>query len=165
MRIINESALAECRRRLCEFRQCPCSVTEPHHVHTKGEGRVDTPWNLIALCKLHHTAHHYGGQPGTKIIKAIVARREGVSADDIDAEYYRILRLDKHADPNTEAPKWCQPYREETFSPKLPTRKRPARNNKKRGRAGVPSNSANARFQRGKARDNANKNKVRPTKS
>lgn len=109
MRIINEPALAECRKRRCEVCEYPVQ-SEPHHVHTKGEGQNDSPYNLIALCRLHHAAHHYGVEPTTKTIKGIVAKRIGVSVDEINAEYYRILRLDKNTDPNIAAPKWTEPY-------------------------------------------------------
>ncbi len=92
------------------FRNMPCEVcghsrpNDPHHVRTKGAGQIDAPWNLVALCRLHHSSHHYGGQPTTETCLSIICKRMGVTYDQINEELYRIRNLDKAADPNKDRP-------------------------------------------------------------
>lgn len=97
-------ALAQCRsRRRCEVcgkggRQAAC------HIFTVGSGRVDAPWNLVAMgldpfrdCDCHHR-HHEGKRPTRADLLAIAARREKTTADAITEAvgYIRALSKEGH---------------------------------------------------------------------
>lgn len=48
---------------LAEYRAKPCAVcsrrpTDPHHVRTVGAGGEDVDFNLLPLCRLHHSEWH-----------------------------------------------------------------------------------------------------------
>jgi hypothetical protein len=97
VRIINENLLEQFRRkRRCEW--CGHSVTgcDPHHVFTRGAGRLDLRINLIGLCRECHNDVHLGHIARFDLL-AVVAAREGMSQDVIEAEIYRLRRLPKEA--------------------------------------------------------------------
>lgn len=48
--------------------------------------RVDKAINLVAICRVCHTAAHYEGRPGYDDLIALVAKREGRTVDDIERE-------------------------------------------------------------------------------
>jgi hypothetical protein len=95
--IIDFDALAACRNRpACECckRRPPC---EAHHVWFRGMGggsRLDVPINLIALCRQCHNQVHAGVIRRDDLL-AIVALREGMLQDDIEAEINRLKRSPK----------------------------------------------------------------------
>lgn len=56
----NMSLLQEVRGEPCAvcFREGP---SDPHHIKTRGAGGPDRPWNLIAVCREHHSQIHNEG--------------------------------------------------------------------------------------------------------
>ncbi|MNB79175.1 hypothetical protein D3C75_259020 [compost metagenome] len=55
---------------------------EPHHIRTRGAGGEDRRENLIHLCGWHHQLFHGGNLDRNELI-AIVAKREGVTPEEI----------------------------------------------------------------------------------
>ena len=103
MRIVNESILdlfrvpqpcAWCRIRV---------ATDPHHIFSRGAGRLDVAINLVSLCRQDHRNAHDGHQPTREQLLQIVARREGISVETIVDRIWLLRRLDKHA----EIPEWA----------------------------------------------------------
>jgi len=85
-----------CGRRVRQL--CAC------HIFPRGRGRVDLPFNLVAMgadaltdCKCHHDSH-LTGFPGESELLALNAVSFGVSQDTLKRLYWWILRLDKRAD-------------------------------------------------------------------
>jgi 5-methylcytosine-specific restriction endonuclease McrA len=68
---------------------------DPHHLLSRGAGRVDHPRNLIALCRKCHRRHHAALVPTRKELFEIVAKREGCSIEMISETVWRIRRLPK----------------------------------------------------------------------
>ncbi len=68
---------------LCEVCRKLCKMRCGHHVRTKGECRVDHPFNLVRLgmnlsdCLCHHTFHTTGKPDRHEFLRA-VSKREGV---------------------------------------------------------------------------------------
>lgn len=76
----------------CELCGRQTAEREPHHVHTKGAGQVDAPWNLIALDRWCHSI--IGSRPiRREVLLAYVAHREGRTVASIEDEYYATLRM------------------------------------------------------------------------
>lgn len=51
---------------LKQIRRLPCIIcgfhlSEIHHVRTRGAGFGDDPWNVIPVCRKHHTEIHKTG--------------------------------------------------------------------------------------------------------
>ena len=94
MILIDENLLDIFRHKTtCEY--CGKKVRtglDPAHVFSRGAGRVDHAWNLVALDRTCHTNHHFGMSPTRAELLEIIARREGVLAESIAAEIYRIRR-------------------------------------------------------------------------
>jgi hypothetical protein len=96
VKVIDPKLLKSVRLRPCEVEGCEHPTpAESHHVYTRGAGQIDLPCNLIALCHAHHYSHHYNGTPSTADLLAIVARREGVSVEDIQQTVWRYRRTGK----------------------------------------------------------------------
>lgn len=97
MKIVDDKLLQTFREKtICEY----CGKTfrgglDPHHLWAKGMGgggRLDHKLNLIALCRKDHSASHGGGKPTFNELLEIVAKREGVTADYIRTEVFRMRR-------------------------------------------------------------------------
>lgn len=69
------------RKPYCELCGSPAEGW-PHHIKPRGAGGQDIPENLIQLCSLHHTEAH-NGSLHRKTLVGIVAKREGVSVEEI----------------------------------------------------------------------------------
>jgi len=54
-RIVNKELLRSYHTRKCIL--C-AGIAEPHHIKSKGAGGPDEEWNLLALCRVHHTNWH-----------------------------------------------------------------------------------------------------------
>ncbi len=52
-RIVNKALLADFRARCCLV--CGKTPCDPAHIKTRGSGGVDEEWNLLSLCRAHHT--------------------------------------------------------------------------------------------------------------
>ena len=102
MRVPNPDLVAEFRAaaRKCEH----CGQVGPiqvHHWWHRGLGdasRLDVRINLMALCALCHLKEE-NGQIQRGPLLDIIAAREGISAERIRAEIWRLLRLHKGATP------------------------------------------------------------------
>lgn len=101
MRIVDEKTLALFRGPgQCEFCKKVVSRREPHHIFSRGAGRLDVAINLVSLCAAFaggdncHAAYHNGDIARYDLL-AIVAYREGRLQHEIEAEIWRLRRLDK----------------------------------------------------------------------
>ena len=63
----------------------------PHHVISRAAGGGDIRENLISLCQICHRMAHDGNIPRS-LQFAIVARREGVEAEELISTINRIRR-------------------------------------------------------------------------
>ncbi len=102
MKVIDEAVLDKFRTaHYCEYCQRWCERTDPHHWKPKGMGsgsRLDIPRNLIALCRECHNKAEDGNIP-RHVILALIAVREQVWPDAIEAEIYLLLRTPKEEMP------------------------------------------------------------------
>lgn len=99
MTIVDDSLLDEFRGTIaCGWcRRVSQGRLDPHHLFGRGHGggsRLDHRWNLIALCRACHNDVHAGHIRRADLL-AMVAVREGVLQDQIEAEIYRLLRTAK----------------------------------------------------------------------
>ena len=96
MKIIDEQLLQEFREKTsCEW--CKRRIftgLQPHHIFTRGAGRLDIRCNLVALCIVCHGEVHAGVIMREDLL-TIVAVREGTPQDEIEREIYRLRRLRK----------------------------------------------------------------------
>lgn len=95
---------------LDEFRHAPrCEVcgqptrtgADPHHVFARGMGdafRLDIRENLIALDRRCHNQAHTG-QIGQDALLAIIAQRQGTTAEALRLRILYLRRLPKGATP------------------------------------------------------------------
>ncbi len=72
-------------------RACPDGC-DPHHIFSKGAGRVDRRINLVSLCRECHNGFHASGKPSRDELLEIVARREGATPDEITGLVMKIRR-------------------------------------------------------------------------
>lgn len=72
----------------------PNSVRHPHHIFSRGAGRVDIPENLIPLCAGCHFDGHNGKITRADFL-AVVAAREGTTQDAIKELVWRLRREPK----------------------------------------------------------------------
>jgi len=97
----DDAAMDVARRRpCCEWcgHRCP-NGTHPHHLFTRGAGRIDAPWNLVSLCAFHHRSHHDGNEPLKADLLAIVAQREKMLQEDVELAVWCVRRLPRDARP------------------------------------------------------------------
>lgn len=66
----------------CELCNAWVARRDPHHLMTRGAGRVDHPWNLIALCRACHGTCESVWQVQEKAF-ATVCRREAIRLPQI----------------------------------------------------------------------------------
>ena len=93
LKVINKTLLATFRvAGKCEACGKWCNERDPHHVFSKGAGRVDARLNLIALCRLCHNGFHASGKPSRAELLVIVGKREGKTPEDIEDFVYRVRR-------------------------------------------------------------------------
>jgi hypothetical protein len=58
MKVEDEALLDEFRQGTCEWPGCSRSPCDPHHLFERGMGggnRLDVRWNLMSLCREHHS--------------------------------------------------------------------------------------------------------------
>lgn len=102
MRIERESTLDLFRGpRLCGYCGLPVKNCSPHHIHSKGSGRLDIKCNLIALCdaftggKNCHHEFHAGHEPTREQLLDKVSKREKTAIADIEDVVFLLRRLPK----------------------------------------------------------------------
>jgi len=102
MRIESPATLEAVRcLRTCEGCGLPTpGGAQPHHLFTRGAGRNDARFNVLATCLLCHTRAH--AEPGynAKLIAA-AARRERCEPEDIEESNHVLRRLSKSASLET----------------------------------------------------------------
>lgn len=93
MRVVDDALVARfAGKKRCEWcgkvKKC-----DPHHVWTRGAGRVDVRTNLVSLCRKDHNAFHAGVIKRAALV-AIVAQREGCTPEDAEAvvRFFRGLQ-------------------------------------------------------------------------
>lgn len=103
MKVVNEDLLDRFRAPV------PCAwcrirvATDPHHIFSRGAGRLDVAINLVSLCRLDHCNAHDGHQPTREQLLQIVSRREKLPVETILDRIYLLRRLPK----NAEMPSWA----------------------------------------------------------
>lgn len=102
MKVVDELLLMEFRAAgRCDWCREWFPVLEPHHLWARGMGgafRIDTRYNLAALCLGCHRAHHDGNEPTKLDLLAVVAARESVTQDEIERVVLAIRRAPKGSD-------------------------------------------------------------------
>lgn len=92
MKVVDDELLSEFRRAgRCELCGLP-GHTQPHHVFPRGMGgggRLDVRVNLVALCLVCHNGFHDGNVPRASLL-ALVARREKLTVEEVEAEIRRL---------------------------------------------------------------------------
>lgn len=58
-RVVDRAALEECKQMACIV--CGKRPTDPAHIKSRGAGGDDAKWNLIPLCRAHHSMQHQKG--------------------------------------------------------------------------------------------------------
>lgn len=95
MRIIDEALLQEFRYVWqCEFCNRSTPGCDPHHIFSRGAGRLDIRENIVSLCRKCHQLNHDGKITRAELLD-IVARREHTTAAKIVAKVYRLRRKRK----------------------------------------------------------------------
>ena len=97
MIITNELLLDEFRAKV-ECAWCGRRTLQgchPHHIFSRGAGRLDVRINIVNLCWRCHFDHHNGLRPLRCDLLAVVAARENVLQPDIKAVVYLLRRLPK----------------------------------------------------------------------
>jgi hypothetical protein len=97
MRIENENLLDWFRNApKCEWCRKPTPAgCDPHHVRSRGAGRIDVRENLVSLCRVCHTIHHAGCEPTTEDLLEVVAKREGRTVESIRRKIDRLRNDDR----------------------------------------------------------------------
>lgn len=89
MRIESEKVLARYRGPGC-CENCGEWSAARHAAHLYGRGmgsgfRLDIPLNVTSLCWKCHRRQHDGGEPTKEALVKVVAKREGLDPEDLDA--------------------------------------------------------------------------------
>lgn len=85
------------RRPECELCGLVKACHDPHHIKPKGIGggsRLDVACNLMALCRACHIEVHAGKISKAQLLE-IIAAREGLLAEEVEAAVWRLLRTPK----------------------------------------------------------------------
>lgn len=92
MKVINKGLLKEAAKPgLCECCGAPCpDGRDPHHLMTKGAGRVDVRSNIVSLCRVCHVGFHASGTPSFEALIVIAAMRDKTTPNAIMEMVYRI---------------------------------------------------------------------------
>ena len=88
----DRKTIAACRKPYCERCRRAANI-EPHHMFSVGSGGCDIKENLIQLCTQCHIDTHAGNIEREELL-AIVAKREGVTADELYRANRRAMGWD-----------------------------------------------------------------------
>lgn len=95
MKIVDEKLLAEFRSKgQCELCLRKCYPLDPHHLWTRGAGRLDIRCNLISLCRVCHSEVEH--KQAKERILEIVCRRERAKPEAIWEVVCFVRRWPKH---------------------------------------------------------------------
>lgn len=72
---------------------------DPAHIKSRGAGFSVWRGNMAALCRSCHDENHWGNEPTSVSLVAMIAYDLGVLQDDIDCVNHLIRRLDKDLSP------------------------------------------------------------------
>lgn len=88
----------------CEYCRKHVRSRSPHHVFTRGSGRIDCRFTCLSLCDVfsggsscHHRAH--SGEIARADLELLLADINGVMQADVLSAVYLIRRLPKAASP------------------------------------------------------------------
>ena len=97
MKVIHKALLKELSQPgLCEWCNKYCSDgLDPHHIFSRGAGRVDIRKNLVSLCRTCHSSNHNGKEPTRVQLLLLVSVRERTTAEEIIEMVQRIRADDK----------------------------------------------------------------------
>jgi len=88
---VNEDLMQRFRLKLrCELCE-KAGPVDPHHLMTRGAGRVDHPSNLVALCRACHRACESDVRVKAKVW-AVVCAREGLTEEEIRQKVWDLRR-------------------------------------------------------------------------
>lgn len=95
MRVIDKKLLKQFSQPgRCECCGRMCGSRDPHHLFSRGAGRIDVRQNLVSICRECHSMVHSGAMC-RKAMLEIAAKREGTTPDEIEALVYRLRADDK----------------------------------------------------------------------
>lgn len=100
MRIEDDKLLASFRWPSCEWCRAIGAVAahwgcDPHHILSRGAGRVDIAENIVSLCRVCHGNNHAGNSPYPFDLLELAAKREGTTPEAIVAKVQKIRRTPK----------------------------------------------------------------------
>lgn len=94
MRLPNKNLLQRYHGRPCEW--CLSNYgTVAHHAFSKGAGRLDCSFVLVALCFDCHQSHHQGNEPTRSALLALLAARNGCLQSDVETAVWCLRALPK----------------------------------------------------------------------
>lgn len=64
-----------------------------------GGSRLDVRLNIVSLCRVCHTSHHYGKSPTKDELIREIAVREGITAETWQEAIWALDRAAKGSDP------------------------------------------------------------------
>lgn len=94
------AARYRCRCEACGRVRPDCY--DPHHIFSRGAGRVDIPENVISLCRACHNRAHTG-QISRLLLLVVAGHREKLLTDDIEENVWTIRRSKKCRFSTSEA--------------------------------------------------------------
>jgi hypothetical protein len=107
VKLIDEDLLARFRAlRRCEWCGAKAVGIDPHHIHSKGAGRVDIPGNLAGLCRECHNKSHAGHHPNRAELLAVAGQREELTPVEITQAVHDIRRWPKEKELPPELEKY-----------------------------------------------------------
>ncbi len=94
MKVIDSQLLKRVKEAVrCEWCHRPTpDGADPHHIHSRGAGRLDIRENLCSLCRWCHSSNHNGKEPTRAQLLDMVAKREGTTAEAIVEKVHRLRR-------------------------------------------------------------------------
>lgn len=96
MRITDDELMEEFRRAThCSYCGVACPQgCDPAHAYSRGAGRLDVRWNLLALCRPCHIRNHHNAITRYQVL-TVIARRENVALSSIQEAIYLLRRADR----------------------------------------------------------------------
>lgn len=90
-RLKDRKAIEAARKQYCEVCGRWDMAMQVHHIACKGSGGPDHSYNLITVCVACHTLAH-SGRIARDTLWRIVARREGITADEAEKTVRELVR-------------------------------------------------------------------------
>lgn len=99
---------------ICEMCLERVRERDPHHIFSRGTGRLDIKVNLVSVCRVFsggrncHALIHDGHIKRRQLVD-IAARRERVTPESIEDCIYSLRRAPKGSDPEEVMRQWLRP--------------------------------------------------------